>query len=1064
MYKRTKKSLLVLILSSLFSSVSYADDLDILAPSIEGDTNLLFVFDLSGSMVNNTITLATGAKPTRLEVLANAFIKTIQTKEFDDVNVGLAVFSGDGQDVGKAVGHGISYPVSPITGDLAQDILNSNANFTHKNSSYMPAVGVAATDTSREYLETLVNDGSNFFSAGGGTPLIDALYEASLYFKGESPDLGMFGESDIRSAHPSTYTGSIGGAINYNSPITQCSSDSIILLTDGVPTKNNTADDIVDFINAGGADNAGILDPTLNTTDNCNLVPDTTSGLQHFGRCGLELAKFMATKHNDPTRDETDVKIYPIALELDAVNNAADALTLAYLDSMADYGNPDGVAVLDSNGDPVLDVNGDPTFKKATAISVSGNNAENDLQAAFGGIAGDAAAGASSFSAPSFSVDTSSLLSNGEFVYVPVFNQSKEGVWPGNLKKFKLVDGVLKDKNDDVALNASNALLETAVDFWKDAKEPALAADAENVSIVTGGAANRIPAEAVRNVYTDDGNNNFLNLDDNLNNVLFGTGVDDALKTKLVDYIRGANDDGSARNHMGDIIHSKPVQLSYASITQLDGSVTAASKVIFVGTNEGYLHAIDDATGIENYAFMPKELLKNINEQYSGATGAEHIYGVDGAITLWIDESSQTDDLLIDNGVVDENEEAYILFGLRRGGSTYTMLNVTDPATPTLEWSKSFSNANSWSQPTIANFTWGTSDDKTQKPVVVIGGGYNDDTAGIEQAGGNNVYVINALASGSIGKGEEIWSTDGKNASVEGTDSGYGITDAIPASIRVIDVDKDNSIDRLYFGDTGGNIWRIDLNAGSYDATTTNNFLNDIEFSKIAELGGTGLNDRKFFDEPDVAIFNSNGTLVTSIAVGSGDRPNPLSLDAQNKFFLFYDLAVTRLRLNTDVKVTLNTLADVTDTNVNVASNLEGWYLDLDNTQGEKVLSTPLIYSGKVLFNTLSITKNDTTSNVCAVSIETEGKLYVLDMFTGIVDFEEIVAGSGEILGSPSIVTTLGTCIAGDCEIEIQISTGGKSDLIDFPTPKKADGTDDPTAPSITNKVIEKVYWIDTGK
>ena len=54
----------------------------------------------------------------------------------------------------------------------------------------------------------------------------------------------------------------------------------------------------------------------------------------------------------------------------------------------------------------------------------------------------------------------------------------------------------------------------------------------------------------------------------NADNADFGLGstsADDSLKSDLVKYISGTNPaDDTARNHMGDIMHSKPVQLEMA--------------------------------------------------------------------------------------------------------------------------------------------------------------------------------------------------------------------------------------------------------------------------------------------------------------------------------------------------------------------------------------------------------------------------------------------------------------------------------------------------------------------
>ena len=44
------------------------------------------------------------------------------------------------------------------------------------------------------------------------------------------------------------------------------------------------------------------------------------------------------------------------------------------------------------------------------------------------------------------------------------------------------------------------------------------------------------------------------------------------------------------------------------------------NSLVFFGTNEGFLHAIDSNDGQEEYAFMPRELMPNVAELFANAT------------------------------------------------------------------------------------------------------------------------------------------------------------------------------------------------------------------------------------------------------------------------------------------------------------------------------------------------------------------------------------------------------------------------------------------------------------
>jgi hypothetical protein len=105
---------------------------------------------------------------------------------------------------------GIKFPISPIGGD-AQEILeaglpNDNSGNPNWNASNIPNPG--ADKVVRTYLKEVVET----WSPSGWNPLVDSLYEAALYFRGEKVAWGTGPEAEINNdwvAHPATYTGSL---------------------------------------------------------------------------------------------------------------------------------------------------------------------------------------------------------------------------------------------------------------------------------------------------------------------------------------------------------------------------------------------------------------------------------------------------------------------------------------------------------------------------------------------------------------------------------------------------------------------------------------------------------------------------------------------------------------------------------------------------------------------------------------------------------------------------------------------------------------------------------------
>lgn len=977
-----------------------ADDIDILDASVIENANMLFVMDLSGSMdwdlSGVDYSEPSGSEPSRLEVLRGAFqdLMTDITSDPEykdgDLNIGLSVFSGNA-GLGADVAHGITYPVSSLTGATAQSIL-STPSFVHPGASYMPS---AAANDSHHYLELFTND-PTIWDAGGSTPIVGALLEASLYFRGEKVLWGRFPPNDIRSAHPSTYTGLISDdTATYKSPITECTNNGIVLLSDGFPTENNSANLVSNLIGTSYA-------------NGCSSGSDDR-------RCGSELAEFMFKEDGNPDIDGTqNVLIYTVGLSLPDTSPAS-----IFLQEIADKGQ---------GKDP-----GDGIFINAN------NRAE--LVAAFKVAFADLEGKARSFSSPSYSVDTSTLLTHGNFVYVPVFDRGTT-VWPGNLKKYKLERGILLDALGNPAIDTvSGSLLDTAKDYW--------ATTASTDAITSGGAAKNLPAADSRKIYTDAGISSFpasltsssLNLANaNITPTLLGNPlITPAYRTELINYIRGKKSNGTSRFHMGDIVHSKPVQLSIAG----------GRKIIFIGTNEGYLHAINDSNGREAFAFMPGELLKNIDKQYSNIATDKHIYGVDGPITLWIDESANANTSTVGNGVLDsaDGEKAYLFFGLRRGGKAYYALNVTNPDSPVLEWKKDNSDfsslAHTWSQPVVAQLRWKPND--RTKPVLIFGGGYSDDASGNEIVGtGNAAYIVDAS------DGSEVWSTVTAESEYPGD---LKIMNAVPSRIRVLDTDRNGSIDRLYFGDTGANLWRVDLNVADYSGIAVEQHdISKARVHKFAILGG--ISNRKFFEEPDVATFTQGGKLVSTIAIGSGDRTNPLDASVDDRFFVLYDKEVLTLATASPITASeLDTIFPIPSSRL-VATNFKGWNKDLTSISGEKVLSTAVTYQNKVMFTTFGTTSM--TRDSCSTRSENQARLYVLDLISGQVD-TDTMAAKDEILGTPTIyfeelVADDGTpCDKGNC-IRKAVIRVGKAESFDLP-PVPA-GSAQPDS-------LPRVYWID---
>jgi len=684
------------------------------------------------------------------------------------------------------------------------------------------------------------------------------------------------------------------------------------------------------------------------------------------------------------------------------------------------------------------------------------------LAAVFKAIIADVSKTARSYASPAYTVDPSSLLAHSRNIYIPLFENSAAPRWAGNLKKFKLNDkGQIVDKNGKVAVSEAGNLDPKASDFWSVAGTGARVSDRPNP--VTGGGAANLLDPNNRNLFTDDGRD-LVALDTATKRQLGGNGpvtISDDLHKALLRFIQGYADDGTPRYHFGDILHSKPTVVSYG----------AGKEIIFFGTNEGFLHALNagdvstNGGGKELFAYMPSPLLGNIRGQYENnpLTGdIKRIYGVDGEMTVWIDDKNS-------NGQVDDGESAYLYFGLRRGGNAYYALNITNPAKPSLAWAISdktakFANlGQTWSKPTVAKLRHKSGTTVTYEEVLVFGGGYDADFYDEEDVGarpggnikGNGVYIVSAKT------GNLIWSFTGGD-----------LKDSVAGNIRVLDMDRNGSIDRLYFGDLGGNVWRADLNVDDVDDdASVHDVKKDARAYLFASLGdGAGSDDRKFFYEPDVSLFKHKGRLVTVVTIGSGYRSHPMNTNIRDRLFVLYDENAVNVPKTPPTALQEGDLASsAVLAGKDFLPTYKGWYKDLTNGKGEKSLSSPLIFLNKVMFTTFGLLDSPTSVggvDSCTVKASNFGRAYALDLMTAAATSdldddgavtskdESVTIGYGEIPDSPKLVFNKPSdCNKDGCDQFVDVRVGKmQTPLIDKDT---VDGNVN------LGGLLPKVFWVD---
>lgn len=357
-------------------------------------------------------------------------------------------------------------------------------------------------------------------------------------------------------------------------------------------------------------------------------------------------------------------------------------------------------------------------------------------------------------------------------------------------------------------------------------------------------------------------------------------------------------------------------------------------------TNDVIDAKYDNGTGREIFSFIPRAMLPTVLLAAEGADRNRQFWGIDG--------SPQIDDVFIDTDAIENGSVACedrrwrtaLIGGYREGGPGYYALDVTQPDEldarnapspdngyvpscidggpncddrefPSVLWE--FKDlqavelaagivqvvrldedmngrpdlANTWSKPVIGRIRVCTgacaAADTEDRFVAIFGGGVEDDPS---NPGGNFIYMVDVETGKVIYKKQVLGS--------------------VAAPIAAVDSDGDVYLDRLYFGTTGGLVYKVILDPASSPMKLAEQTFytevsgSDYDFEAERLIGPTGDEDR--YDP--FQIFTTNGSAVyheiaaiyvaktqqIALAFGTGNRWN--LWDAANldgRFYIILD-------------------------------------------------------------------------------------------------------------------------------------------------------------------------------
>ena len=895
----------------------------------------------SGNYLNYQASTPATVIGTRISVVQQAATNLINS--LSNVNVGLMRYSNNngGSTDASAAGGMVAYQVSPVA--------TNRANLISTLNSYSP---------------------------GGWTPLSETLYEAYLYYSGGNV---YFGNSSV--PFTSVTASRVNGGNQYQSPITnQCQKNFIVYLTDGLPTQDNQADSLITGLSneatLGGPCDDTSKSPYTGFDSNGVAIPGGWGPSATAGRCMAPLAKYMYnTDMSTSLAGQQNVQLYTIGFGNDPALGAA----ASWLGKAAAAGGGQFYQASDLNG----------------------------LQTALTNIVSNILTTSNTFSAPSVSVNAFNRTQTLNDLYVSVFQPGLDYHWPGNVKKYSVLNGVIVDQNGLPAVDPTTG-------FFKDSAQSFWSASADGSKVAAGGAANQLPdwnpaSTPERNLYTYIGKNNpgsavdltssaayaVTTTNSAITNAILGV-TTTAAHDNVINYARGEdlkdeNANGitnEPRHAMGDPLHSQSAVVIYGGTTSASNVNDAA---VFAATNDGYLHAFDVTNGHELWAFIPQEMLADLNSLYVNSPTSPKHYALDGNIRVLKYDING-------DGIIDPaaGDRVILFFGDGRGGNMYYALDVTVKSTPKYLWAIGSGTTGlsgigeTWSTPVITRVNIKGATQNSQYFTLVFGGGYDtaeeSTTYQVSDGSGNGLYMVDALY------GTVLWSAGPTGASPAPTLALSRMDHAIPSDVTVLDLDGDGYADRMYVGDMAGQLWRFDITEGNPASTL-------VTGGVIASLGThddashTAAATRRFYNAPDVAAISTRASPpYFNIAIGSGYRGHPLDTTAQDRFYAIRDyqtfVKMTQAQYDalTPILDSDSTLVDITNSvQPTIPVGAEGWKLLLDQPgnswAGEKVLAVSSTFQNVILFTTYT-PSTGASSNPCAPSVGTN-RIYAVSVFDG---------------------------------------------------------------------------------
>lgn len=394
---------------------------------------------------------------------------------------------------------------------------------------------------------------------------------------------------------------------------------------------------------------------------------------------------------------------------------------------------------------------------------------------------------------------------------------------------------------------------------------------------------------------------------------------------------------------MGDLVDSTPAFVGKPTFSYTDPGYeafktaqAARAKTVYVGSNDGMLHAFDAETLQERWAYVPSMVISNMWKLADTAYATKHAFYANGEPVI-------SDICISACNSAGAVWRTILVAGLNGGGRGYYALDITNPLLPTLLW-----EVDADSEPNLG-YTYG-SPVVTKRPdgkwVILVTSGYNN------IPDNNAFYALPATKFKPNNPALYLNGDGGGYLYVRDAYSGVKLTQIAtgegtvnnPSGLAKIqayadDSERNNTATYVYGGDLFGNLWRFNLSSNSV--------------TKIARLFN-GATPQPITVKPELGVIKNKR--VVFVGTGKYLEVSDLTNTDQQTLYAMKDdnLATTvvdprgQLVEQTIVPVGAKSRMSGTSNGVSFDSGL-GWYVDFpdagerQNVAAQLVLGTLMV-------------------------------------------------------------------------------------------------------------------------